>query len=121
MPYYLTLVDPAQSLAWNIEYLFLRDAAPLREEPQNLLEAELQNVGRYASILRAVAGGATKRSEIINRIFGNSGEAESISEYFKRLIALRLLAAETSMDVRAQEKSSNLRYRVADPFLSFHF
>jgi AAA+ ATPase superfamily predicted ATPase len=63
MPYYLSLIDPRENLARNIERLFLTsEIAPLREEPQHLLEAELQNVGRYASILHAVASGANKQS-----------------------------------------------------------
>lgn len=94
MPYYLSLIDARESLAENIDQLFLTsEAAPLREEPQHLLEAELQNVGRYASILHAVAGGANKRGEIIKRIFGPSATSDSISPYFERLIALRLLSA----------------------------
>lgn len=121
MPYYLSLVDARESLAQNIEHLFLTsEAAPLREEPQHLLEAELQNVARYASILHAVAGGANKRGEIINRIFGPTDTSDSISPYFERLIALRLLTAESSIDADPA-RTRNVRYRVADPFLAFHY
>jgi uncharacterized protein len=121
MPYYLSLIDAQESLTHNIQHLFLAsEAAPLREEPQHLLEAELNNVGRYASILHAVASGANKRAEIINRIFGPSDTADSISPYFERLIALRLLAAESSIDVDPH-RTRNIRYRVADPFLAFHY
>jgi uncharacterized protein len=121
MPYYLSLINARETLSRNIERLFLAsEAAPLREEPQHLLEAELQNVGRYASILHAVASGANKRSEIINRIFGSSDTSDSISPYFERLIALRLLTAESSIDADP-ERSRNIRYRVADPFLAFHY
>ena len=121
MPYYLSLIDARESLAENIDQLFLTsEAAPLREEPQHLLEADLQNVGRYASILHAVAGGANKRGEIINRIFGPSDASDSISPYFERLIALRLLTAESSIDVDPG-RTRNVRYRVADPFLAFHY
>lgn len=122
MPYYLSLINARENLARNIEYLFLTsETAPLREEPQHLLEAELQNVGRYASILHAVASGANKRSEILNRIFGaSSNGSDSISPYFERLIALRLLAVDSSIDVDPN-RTRNVRYRVADPFLAFHY
>jgi uncharacterized protein len=121
MPYYLSLIDARETLAQNIEHLFLTsEAAPLREEPQHLLEAELQNVGRYASILHAVASGANKRGEIINRIFGPADTSDSISPYFERLIALRLLTAESSIDADPN-RTRNIRYRVADPFLAFHY
>ena len=121
MPYYLSLIDAHETLAHNIEHLFLAsEAAPLREEPQHLLEAELQNVGRYASILHAVARGANKRGAIVNRIFGRSESSDSISPYFERLIALRLLTAESSIDADP-DRTRNIRYRVADPFLAFHY
>jgi AAA+ ATPase superfamily predicted ATPase len=121
MPYYLSLVDPHETLAQNIERLFLAsEAAPMREEPQHLLEAELQNVGRYASILHAVAAGANKRGEIVSRIFNASETPDSISPYFERLIALRLLTPETSIDA-ASERTRNIRYRIADNFLAFHY
>jgi AAA+ ATPase superfamily predicted ATPase len=121
MPYYLSLIDAHENLARNIERLFLApEIAPLREEPQHLLEAELQNIGRYASILHAVASGANKRSEILNRIFGPSDTSDSISPYFERLIALRLLTAESSIDADPA-RTRNVRYRVADPFLAFHY
>ncbi len=57
MPYYLSLLDPATSLAANVQRLLLNEGAPLREEPTHLLQAELNQIARYASILRAIADG----------------------------------------------------------------
>jgi hypothetical protein len=45
---------------------------------------------RFRQSRHGVAGGANKRGEIINRIFGPSDTSDSISPYFERLIALRL-------------------------------
>ncbi len=42
----------------------------------------------------------------------------SISPYFEPLVALRLLTAGTSIDLNP-ERTRNVRYRVADPFLAF--
>jgi len=121
VPYYLSLVDPTKSLAENILRIVLMDGAPLREEPARLLQAELQNVARYASILRAVADGCTKRPEILSRVLTSGESGTSLTPYFHRLEALRLLRRETSLDVRDPERSRNSRYFLDDPFLAFHY
>lgn len=121
MPYYLSLVDPTESLAENILRVVLMDGAPLREEAERLLQAELQNVARYASILRAVADGCTKRPEILNRVLSRGESGTSLTPYFHKLEALRLLRRETSLDVRDPARSRNIRYFLDDPFLAFHY
>lgn len=91
MPYYLSLCDPDRPLAENVLELILQDGAPLRDEPDHLLQAELQNVARYASMLRAVADGCTKRPEITSRVLSKGEEATSLTPYFHKLEGLRLI------------------------------
>lgn len=76
-PYYLSLCAPERPLAENRRALILQDGAPLRDEPDHLLQAELQNVARYASMLRAVADGCTRRPEITSRALSKGEEATS--------------------------------------------
>lgn len=121
MPYYLSLCDPDRTLAENIGDVILVDGAPLREEPEHLLQAELQNVSRYASILRAIADGCTKRPEILNRVLAKGESGTSLTPYFHKLEALRLLRTEVSLDVRDAERSRNARFFLDDPFLAFHY
>lgn len=121
MPYYLSLCDPEVSVRENVLRVILADGAPLREEPGHLLQAELQNVARYASILRAVADGCTKRAEILNRVLSRTEVAVSLTPYFQRLEVLRLLRSEVSLDVRKRERTRNARFYLDDPFLAFHY
>lgn len=121
MPYYLSLCEPDQPLAENILDLTLLDGAPLRDEPDHVLQAELQNVARYASILRAVADGCTKRPEIMNRVLSKGESTTSLTPYFHKLEALRLIRREASLDVRDPDRTRNARFFLEDPFLAFHF
>ena len=118
-PYYLAQCDPDVPLAENIRALVLDDAAPLRDEPQYMLQAELQQVARYASILQAIASGATKRAEIANRVLPGEG-VETIGPYLNKLIALRLIRQEAAFGDGVSTRSRNLRFFLADPFLAFY-
>ena len=121
MPYYLSLCEPERTLADNIRDVILVDGAPLREEPERLLQAELQNVARYASILRAVADGCTRRPEILNRVLSRGESGTSLTPYFHKLEALRLLRSEVSLEVRDRSRARNARFYLDDPFLAFHY
>lgn len=121
MPYYLSHCDPSRRLADNIRDTILVDGAPLRDEPEHLLQAELQNVARYASILRAVADGCTKRPDIFSQVLGKGEVGTSLTPYFHKLEALRLLRTEVSLDVRDPDRSRNARFFLEDPFLAFHY
>ncbi|HEX9937478.1 MAG TPA: ATP-binding protein [Longimicrobium sp.] len=121
MPYYLSLCEAAEDIAANVCRLALDDGAPLRDEPMQLLQAELQSPARYAGILRAVADGLTERGEIMNRVMQKGEQGTSITPYIDRLEAMRLLRRMHSLDVAAPERSRNTRYYLNDPFLTFHF
>jgi AAA+ ATPase superfamily predicted ATPase len=121
MPYYLSLCDPAEDIAANVCRLVLEDGAPLRDEPMQLLQAELQSPARFAGILRAVADGLTERGEIMNRVMQKGEQSTSITPYIDRLEAMRLLRRMHSLEVAAPERSRNARYYLNDPFVTFHF
>jgi AAA+ ATPase superfamily predicted ATPase len=121
MPYYLSLCDPAADLCENVCRLVLEDGAPLRDEPMQLLQAELNSPARFAGILRAVADGLTERGEIMNRVMQKGEQGTSITPYIDRLEGMRLLRRMHSLDVAAPERSRNARYYLNDPFLTFHF
>lgn len=120
MPYYLSLCDPALDLAGNVCRVVLEDGAPLRDEPMQLLQAELNSPARFAGILRAVADGLTERGEIMNRVMQKGEQTTSITPYIDRLEGMRLLRRMHSLEV-SPERSRNARYYLNDPFLTFHF
>lgn len=121
MPYYLSLLDPTATLAANIHRLLLDDGAPLREEPIHILQAELNQIARYASILRAVADGCTQLKDIAGRVLPSGESGSALTSYLATLQGLRLINSVHSLDVRDPERRRNARYYVEDPFLAFYY
>lgn len=118
IPYYLNLCDPAAPLEVNVRELVLSTGAPLADEPNNLLQAELRDVTRYATILRAVADGCTVSGEIIARV-REIRDASALSPYVQKLEELRLIRIVRSLD--ASERERDRRYYLDDPFLAFWY
>lgn len=116
IPFYLKLCDPAASLERNIVDLLLTDSGPLVDEPNVLLQSELRETQRYASILAAIADGRTKLGEISGRI-GDVGEATRLSPYMAYLERMRLVRAVRSLD--AEPKGRDRRYFIDDPLVAF--
>jgi AAA+ ATPase superfamily predicted ATPase len=88
VPFYLRLCDPGASLEENIVKLLLTDAGPLVDEPNVLLQSELRETQRYATILAAIADGRTKAGEINGRV-RDIKDAVSLSPYMERLERMR--------------------------------
>lgn len=116
IPFYLRLCDPGASIEENVSNLLLADAGPLVDEPNVLLQSELRETQRYASILAAIADGCTKLGEINGRV-REIKDATSLSPYVERLERMRLVRPVRSMD--AEPKSRDRRYFVADPLMAF--
>ncbi len=116
VPFYLQLCDPGASLEQNVTRLLLTNAGPLVDEPTVLLQSELREVQRYASILAAIADGCTKLGDISGRI-REVGGSSGLGPYMERLERMRLVRAVRSMD--AEPKSRDRRYVIADPLVAF--
>ncbi|CAA9366475.1 MAG: archaeal ATPase, fused to C-terminal DUF234 domain [uncultured Gemmatimonadetes bacterium] len=118
IPYYLNLCDPQATLRENVYDLVISTGAPLGDEPNNLLQAELRDLTRYATILRAVAEGCTTSGDIIGRI-REIRDASALSPYVRKLEELRLIRIVRSLD--ATERERDRRYYLDDPFLAFWY
>lgn len=116
IPFYLQLCDPDASVEENVVKLLLTNSGALVDEPTVLLQSELRDIQRYASILAAVADGCTKLGEISGRV-GEVGGSTKMSPYMERLERMRLVRVVRSMD--AEPKSRDRRYFVADSLMSF--
>ena len=114
IPAYLEQFDPGDALGSNIETHVLSKGAFLYEEPEFLLRQELREPATYMAILEAVAGGATRVTEIANTIDKN---ASSMSRYLKNLSELALLEQETPVT----DPDRRGVYRITDDFLRFWF
>jgi len=114
VPAYLEQFDPGLSLLENVEQSILSKGAFLYEEPEFLLRQELREPATYMAILEAIAGGATRVTEIANEI---GRDASSLSRYLQNLTQLAILEREhpvTDPDGRGL-------YRLTDDFLRFWF
>lgn len=118
IPYYLNLCDPEFTLRENVLELVLSRAAPLSDEPNNLLLAELRDVTRYATLLRSIADGCTDSGSIIGRV-RELKDSSALAPYVQKLSELRLIRIVRSLD--AAERERDRRYYLDDPFLAFWY
>jgi hypothetical protein len=116
IPFYLQLCDADASLQQNVIRLLLTNAGALVDEPIVLLQSELRDIRRYASVLAAIADGCTKFGDISSRI-DDSGDSKKLAPYLERLERMRLVRTVKSMD--ATPKSRDRRYYIADSLMSF--
>lgn len=120
MPYYLAQVRERDTLADNILNLVLRPDGLLHEEARLLLDQELRDASAYFSILRAIAAGQTRVSQIVQRT-GITGGASQVSQMLDTLRNLWLVEKHFPVTVRNPERSKQSFYRIADPHLRFWF
>ena len=118
IPYYLKLCEPEFNLHENVLDLVLTTGAPLSDEPNNLLQAELRDVARYATILRSIAEGCTDSGSIIGRV-RELKDSSALAPYVQKLAELRLIRIVRSLD--ATERERDRRYYLDDPFLAFWY
>jgi len=111
-PYYLSLLEPERGLEGNIRRLVLSPGAPLLEEPQRVLLSELREPDRYSAILEAVAGGASRLSEIAAK---TGIAATSLPRYIHVLEAMGLIRR-----VKLFGETRSI-YRVGDLFFRFWY
>jgi uncharacterized protein len=116
IPFYLQLCNPEITLEENIIRLLLTSTGSLVDEPTVLLQSELRDIQRYASILAAIANGCTKHGEIIGRVKEIS-DSKALGPYVERLERMRLIRVVQSLDASPRERDR--RYFIADPLVAF--
>ncbi len=120
MPYYLAQIRPRETLAQNILNLILMSDGLLHEEARLLLDQELADAAGYFSILRAVAAGQTRVSQIAART-GMRGGTVRVSQMLDTLQGMWLLQRTVPVTVANPERSKQSFYRITDPYLRFWF
>ena len=119
MPYYLGHVREDAGLAENILDLILMRDGLLHEEARLLLDIELPDASAYFSVLRAIAAGQTRVSQIDIRT--GIGDTSRVSQMLDQLQRLWLVRKELPVTVRNPERSRQSFYRITDPYLRFWF
>ena len=116
VPYYMSLLNPEQSLAQNIDRLFFTKNAPMREEFGELFNALFSHADAYISVMKALSVNkeGLLRSEIIEHTGLSGGKLSKILDNLERC---------DFIEVYSRFKSSvrNSLYRICDPYTLFYF
>jgi AAA+ ATPase superfamily predicted ATPase len=118
IPAYLEKLNPEKDIFQNIEDLILSRGTFLYSEVEYLLREELREPRNYFVILRSIAQGKRKLSEIIN---DTGFEKSLLSRYLEILRGLRLIEKEVPVTEKYPEKSKLGLYRIHDRFFEFWF
>jgi len=121
VPAYLERWRSTETIAANIERLFLQRTGWFRNEPMVLVSDLTQReTETYEAILRAIAIGKHGRSEIANT---TGLPATSLSHYLKRLIELELIERRipATVPLPKQQISKRGRYFLKDAYLRFYY
>jgi len=119
MPYYLTVFSDQVDIFANIRRHVLDSRGTLRQEPQLLLMEELRELRNYFSVLRAIARGATRLSDIGQA--ARIGDITTTARYLDILQDLRVVSRSVPVTESRPEKSKRGLYRITDAFLRFWF
>ncbi len=116
-PRYLSPLDPSQDLGTNITRLLCDPDGPLHDEPETVLQMELNEVNTYFSILESMASGNRSRNEIAQ----SAGiESTNTSYYFDRLETLQIIEKHHPA-LANPARSKRTRYQIKDPVFRFYF
>ena len=90
----------------------------LYEEPYFLLQQEVSEIGSYFSVLRAIAFGNRKLSDMASAI---GVKATDLTRTLKTLTDLDLIEREVPVTEKNPEKSKKGLYRIRDNYIRFWF
>ena len=117
IPRYWELRADYPDHASAVQQLVLSPTGVLHEEPNRLLLEDLRDIVQSTTILALVASGVHK----ISKLGGRLGKpATDLSRPLNRLIEMGYLQRESPYGTKPTNKKISL-YKVADPFLRFHY
>jgi uncharacterized protein len=119
MPSYLEQFDSNRTIEENLLATALRQNTYLAQEPDWLLLEDLRRDVVYGSVLRAVAMGERKPSDIAKAIGKDS--AQDIGPRLATLQEMGLLIREVPITEKRQSRSRNSLYFLADNYLDFWY
>lgn len=118
VPKYLEFFQNGKSLFENIEEVILSKSGFLYEEPLFLLGREVREPVTYFSIIKCIAQGNRKPSQIGAVLEKSSQE---LAPYLSTLIELGLVEKRVPVTEKSPEKSRKGLYHISDHFLEFWF
>ena len=118
VPKYIQLFNKEKDIFKAIENNILDRNSFLYEETEFLLKNEVKEVGTYFSIIKVIASGASKLSEISERL---NVKQTGLTNYLKTLIEIEILKREVPITETNPEKSKKSIYKINDNFIRFWF
>lgn len=118
VPKYFDFFDNNKPLMENIEREVLRKGSFLYEEPVFLLEREVKELVSYFSIMKNIAGGYHKLSQLAGIL---ELPSNALSPYLKTLIDLDLVEKRIPITEKQPERSRKGLYYINDHFIEFWF
>ena len=116
VPKYLEFFNLKDSIVDNIRDNVLSTSGFLYEEPEFLLSEETRGSVNYLSLLRTVALGNRKSTEISTFLRRKGAD---LTPYIQTLISLGFLERRVPFNERYPDRSKNGLYYIADSFLLF--
>ncbi|MCD8201005.1 MAG: ATP-binding protein [Clostridia bacterium] len=120
VPANLLEFDPSVSFEENVKTKILSPSSRLYGDPDSILRQELRDISTYADIIRAVANGYAKFSEICTQSYlANS----ALTPYLSNLVTLGIVQKQypAFSDEKDKAKISNARYTLCDNFFRFYY
>ncbi|OGL88314.1 ATPase [Candidatus Uhrbacteria bacterium RIFCSPLOWO2_02_FULL_51_9] len=118
MPAYLKQFEGGGEMSEEIKKKIFNKTAFLYNEVEFTLKEELRETKNYLAILRAIALGKKKLSEIVNEVGLDTATA---NKYLSVLINLRLVEREVPITEDKPDKSRRGLYKISDNFFVFWF
>ena len=116
IPLYMSFITDTLSLKDNIINPFLTPSGYMYEEPFNLLNQELREPAMYNAIIRAVATGSSRISEIASKVGIENAAATS---YVDKLIELGIMEKEVPAGTAGKSRKSI--YGIKDGMFRFWY
>jgi len=115
VPGYLEQMDPELSVEDNIKRSFFDASSYLFDEPGNYLRRGIRDPAYYNAVLKAIATGCSKNSEIAEAV---GLETSACTAYLKNLAALGLVGKYTPVTEKAGKKTV---YEIEDSMFRFWY
>ena len=115
IPLYMSLMNDNLSVDENIKSNFLVPNAYLFEEPTNLIKQECRDPAQYNSIIKAIATGSSRMSEICSKTGLDTGLTSS---YLNKLMSLGIVKKEMPFGTDISRKTI---YSLEDSMFRFWY
>ena len=115
IPHYMSFIDQQCTVSENIKMNFLKPSGYLFEEPSNLIKQECREPAQYNAIIKAIANGASRLSEIAHKV---GLETALCSTYISKLISIGIIKKEYPF---RNETSKKTIYRLCDSMFRFWY